>query len=105
MTTNHTPGPWAAVEHGVICEKCTSHGNFYVCGLIDPDNDEDKANARLIAAAPELLEALKSVLEIGAGGVIERRETGKPTWHALDEVANIARNAIAKATATGGKAK
>jgi len=49
--SEHTPTPWTASELGVIADKCTSHGNFYVCSLIDPDNDEDKANGDFIALA------------------------------------------------------
>ena len=49
------------------------------------------------SAAPDLLAALREVLEIGRAGAIERRETGKPTWNALEEVARIARAAISRA--------
>lgn len=61
-TTKHTPGPWEATEIGVIAPTITSHSNFYVAALIDPDNAEDKANARLIAAEPDLLAACKAAL-------------------------------------------
>ena len=61
--SKHTPGPWRASELGVLSDKLTSYGNWYVCSLIDPDNEEHKANARLIAAAPELLAACKKALE------------------------------------------
>jgi len=54
MKTNHTPGPWH--NFGPIIHKKGQHiaslsknGNF---------NDEDKANASLIAASPELLQRL-----------------------------------------------
>jgi len=45
-----------------------------------------------------LLSALEAIAKIGEDGVIERRETGKPTWSALDAIKNIAREAIAKHT-------
>jgi len=45
----------------------------------------------------ELKEALIQVFRIGEEGVIERRETGKPTWHALDAIKTIAMTAIEKA--------
>ena len=62
--SEHTPGPWTArpqtgpqwgVTHGdsefaFICNCFTLHGN-------------DEANARLIAAAPDMLEALKQSLD------------------------------------------
>lgn len=53
-----TPGPWIATELGVIADRMAHHGNFYVCGVINADDEEDKATMRLIAAAPELYEAL-----------------------------------------------
>ena len=63
MKTNHTPGPWRVkkrkmdarifgnVDGGPIA---TVH---YV--IENASNPHDEANARLIAAAPELLEALE----------------------------------------------
>ena len=58
---------------------------------------EEHEKARLLLeAAPDMLKALHEVLAIGEGGVIETRETGKPTWHALDAVKTIASKAIAK---------
>jgi hypothetical protein len=54
-------------------------------------------HANLLAAAPELLEALRELAEIGEAGVIERRETDKPTWNALGAIKSISRAAIAKA--------
>ena len=48
----------------------------------------------------DLIDALRELAAIGEGGIIERRETGKPTWHALDAVRDIARAAIAKAEGT-----
>lgn len=45
----------------------------------------------------ELLADLRELAAIGEAGVIERRETGKPTWSALTAVKDIARAAIAKA--------
>jgi hypothetical protein len=48
-------------------------------------------------AVPAMVEALRELAAIGGGGVIERRETGKPTWSALDAVQSIARAALAKA--------
>lgn len=51
---------------------------------------------RIRANTRKLLEALEKLAAIGESGVIERRETGKPTWNALDEIKTIARDAITK---------
>ena len=65
----HTKGPWKVFGTLVISqtEDMENRGNTVVCetrqpaasGLSEvfPNYDEDVANARLIAAAPELLEA------------------------------------------------
>ncbi|WP_051439464.1 hypothetical protein [Bordetella petrii] len=62
MTTKHTPGPWMVLpsvvptqfailtEHGVRQDVAVTYGF---------DHTPREANARLIAAAPELLEALE----------------------------------------------
>lgn len=41
-----------------------------------------------------LLSALETLDAIGRGGVIERRETGKPTWYVLEEIRKVAGGAI-----------
>jgi len=61
--TKHTPGPWTVGLHGAIVADCPQdcrhdeheqfYGGHFICESVGgPD-------ARLIAAAPELLEALK----------------------------------------------
>lgn len=61
--TGHTPGPWAVNEDGWKVESKNEHGwindGWIVCSTHGPDAEH---NSRLIAAAPELLEALKSAL-------------------------------------------
>ncbi|WP_394550970.1 hypothetical protein C1N58_12615 [Pantoea sp. SGAir0180] len=54
-----TPGPWyrGGVENGKVSINA---GNYFVA-LVD-ESLAQLANARLIAAAPELLEALQAVL-------------------------------------------
>jgi hypothetical protein len=59
--SKHTPGPWIVHTDGHSIDVRAV--DFYVgCISADPDTDEEyetnAANARLIAAAPDLLEAL-----------------------------------------------
>ena len=62
----HTPGPWDAIGNLVRSPMHQPEGlprgvQIVECrdGYFLPHTEEAKANARLIAAAPELLEALK----------------------------------------------
>jgi hypothetical protein len=59
--TKHTPGPWYVTRHNdlqySISQKETGYDE-----MIEALDEEDEANAKLIAAAPELLEALKDLL-------------------------------------------
>lgn len=55
--SKHTPGPWEILSTLEICS-----GNKDICELKGWMN-EDQANARLIAAAPDLLEALKLMVD------------------------------------------
>lgn len=62
--SKHTPGPWWLDDDGFIA---SGNGDTYET-IADPhcsdlDIDEREANARLIAAAPELLEALEELVE------------------------------------------
>jgi len=69
MSAKHTPGPW---QHSAKLSASENHRGFTVWnsdgwGLADvqpadEDGREGEANARLIAAAPELLEALQAVV-------------------------------------------
>ncbi len=68
--SKHTPGPWSAKDWRV-CSGIDIDGNLIpgrTCSVIcDTANNkasrtsENKANAKLIAAAPELLEALRDL--------------------------------------------
>ncbi len=63
--SGHTPGPWHighARAHGE-CFITSATGKLTIANSVwGADNAEAEANARLIAAAPELLEALKGCL-------------------------------------------
>lgn len=53
-----TPGPW--VVGGNEGNKLSVNADPYFVALVD-EGDSQEANARLIAAAPELLEALQII--------------------------------------------
>lgn len=57
-TTTYTAGPWIVTNHNEICAD-NEHESF-IAEVFD-ESDHWRANARLIAAAPELLDALKYV--------------------------------------------
>lgn len=70
VESSHTPGPWEIVDS--YCDPNTSwtlrqfNGGklgLYI-GSVDKSIPSSSANARLIAAAPELLEALEAMLDI-----------------------------------------
>ena len=93
--SGHTPGPWSfdgpSDNHIVwsdpdnrICFMAHSNG-------IDPERDT--ANARLIAAAPELLDALQAIVAMQA----LRSSDATGTHLSLSVLCETARAAIAKA--------
>lgn len=57
MDTKHTKGEWITNE-GQIYPAETGK-TLALIPYFDKENEEDNANAKLIAAAPELLDALK----------------------------------------------
>ena len=70
----HTAGPWGIYtpEHDVTAWDEGSQRTITIAIMADDwegDNAQEirEANARLIASAPELLEALKEVLELASG--------------------------------------
>jgi hypothetical protein len=66
--SKHTPGPWEVWDiTGLDVVAFAGPNPHFICGPVMmsgvcADLDQCRANARLIAAAPELLEALVSVL-------------------------------------------
>jgi hypothetical protein len=59
MGQQYTPGPWTTTQAGNDYEEITADGGRVIATTsTDDDKGEQKANARLIAAAPELVEAL-----------------------------------------------
>lgn len=80
----HTPGPWAYdADSKEVFADCEEHGCGWIA-LVNGNDSQDRilpdemrlANARLIAAAPELLEALRALLDRvlengGFGSIVE----------------------------------
>lgn len=105
----HTPGPWtiANYPHAVVVQteshKKTAYGasRYAAIGGFDRSDPEQMAealaNARLIAAAPELLEACQAMIEWDA-----REQDHAVDFNARMALCRIAfdkaRAAIAKAT-------
>ena len=96
--SKHTPGPWmigsSDLKVSMLSVHCrdTKRKHSTICRMVSTkhgmDIFEGEANARLIAAAPELLEALKNLVLCS--------ERWEDTHTAL--VMEAARAAIAKAT-------
>ena len=57
--TKHSPAPWRYVDGYFDCDVWA--GNKKVLSYERHPTDEDRANARLMAAAPELLEVLERI--------------------------------------------
>ncbi len=104
MKNTFTPGPWYWANYGdsemLISE--TKHRPVVLCagkgvimtsvdGILNPVSN-DNANARLIAAAPELLHALKDVVYF-----IENPDDNPPVKEWVKGILSQANEAIAKA--------
>lgn len=78
MSGQHTPGPWAWLSRqkvlnsaeGKILDHCPYEGMWFA----RYDDEEDEANARLIAAAPDHATALRLII------------SGKARWEPWDDV-------------------
>lgn len=59
-----TPGPWA-IHHGAdyVMVVCAEGDRCHVTPALMYPDDVDIANAQLMAAAPELLAAMKAILK------------------------------------------
>lgn len=99
MTTQHTLGPWI-VDGNVIRGDKQSNGSVSVACVLDVAypfgrfaGESTQANARLIAAAPDLLEALKALHGWCKAEIEHFDSTGPDEW-----IMEKALAAIAKAT-------
>lgn len=94
----HTPGPWAwrkdycGLENPEIKEFVLAYESYEGMSLEDyPSTGREEANAKLIAAAPDLLDAIKSLVK-----QMHSPPTGANGYHEID--LSAAERAIAKAT-------
>ena len=102
MNAKHTPGPWNIGSSDLPVSRMSIHckGHKDSChstvalmvsrGAIGISHDEEFANARLIAAAPDLLKALEDCV-----AVMDRELAGLKV---IQPELSAARAAIAKAT-------
>lgn len=104
----HTPGPWHVFDNqkdkhfpkndaGLIGVGSKEHSDVAHCHGFNGSRhpDEELANAKLIAAAPELLEALQALMESRRRDQYKGWEEGVPDFHKSEA---LAKAAIAKAT-------
>ena len=74
---NHTPGPWTVVTrhtpNGVVRYIKADTGHREIAVLYEDDRQE--ANASLVAAAPDLLTALRAVYGIWHDWTVEGNRT------------------------------
>lgn len=107
--TQHTPGPWS--EYGCVIMSGlpnaggrAEYGSRYIGNTApecpdDMPNREDLANARLIAAAPDMLDALEKIESDLTALLCERvLDSTLPEFYTVRDARNAAREAIAKAT-------
>ena len=98
-STGHTPGPWVVGDTYAIGRGLTIHQHGHWVSLaevrrVGPPTQLDLANARLIAAAPELLAALKrqqaNIRRWLETGVPADAEESKSISEQIDEAIKLA---------------
>jgi hypothetical protein len=61
----HTPGPWIVDPRASLRVVASNDATVCSTGCTDTERNSWECNARLIAAAPELLAALAGIMEHG----------------------------------------
>lgn len=70
----HSPGPWRWVDHNAVeLYLDDADGKTVLCFWTSEGRVPSEADARLLAAAPEMLKLLRYVAERGEGGAYEAR--------------------------------
>ena len=102
----HTPGPWKAYKNGNVviigggcvatAHKCCAGRASVIPGVpMDVHEEEVEANAKLISAAPELLECLNAF-------IINQSNLDDPHFAGVKErLIEMSKSAIAKAKGEG----
>lgn len=89
MKTKHTPAPWAVTSNANNQLSCFIHGaESELISIVD-----NEANAKLIAAAPELLQALKHLLNTCNEQLTEDCLENEDVAEALQNAENIIKKA------------
>lgn len=93
--SKHTPGPWEATTDIHGCPSVRNFDGFGVCSTYGKyeSPEQKEANANLIAAAPDMLEALKALDEAEFQGMFTEGQWTKEH----QELFENAHAAIAKA--------
>ena len=92
MEAKHTPGPWFALSGGNVTRNTGPHwaaAGIYIA-QVDQKSMSCEANARLIAAAPELAEACQALISLVNGPM-------PINWNTVADVHILARAALRKA--------
>lgn len=112
--TTHTPGPWFVGEVTMVDVETDAerpdqwHAYVHDNGCLEANVSSDRAfaDARLIAAAPDMLAALEFIAQMGGLTLIapslgEDGDKGHQlgAFKAFNQAASIAKDAIAKANA------
>lgn len=101
-----TPGRWSAVNQGskaepmmnVLAERISGRGPTHcvaICATGDSAQEMETANAHLISAAPDMYEALQSIIEMNVQYAIDRY--GDASQAEDMACVRVARAALAKA--------
>jgi hypothetical protein len=98
----HTPGPWVLLDNegDIVIADRPGEGLYTLASTKNhsPRGSEKLANAKLIAAAPDLLEALESICTYGADTLSGRSDGGLDDrkWQrdAVKEMTRRAREAL-----------
>lgn len=93
-----TPGPWSTgSDEDAHIVYDAALGYVADCGSDDGDAEAERANARLIAAAPDLLAACKSAVVYAALGCANSMKSTKKGRSEAGKVLEQLHTAIAKA--------